>query len=45
MILNVFVGFDSSDWGQELAYEICRRSLIKNHKAGDIEIRIKPLFK
>ena len=45
MILNVFVGFDSSDWGQELAYEICRRSLIKNHKAGDIEIRIKPLIK
>ena len=30
--LNIFIGFDSSNYGQELAYEVCKRSIIKNTK-------------
>jgi len=31
-ILNIFIGFDSSNYGQELAYEVCKRSIEKNTK-------------
>lgn len=30
--LNIFIGFDSSNYGQELAYEVCKRSIEKNCK-------------
>ena len=30
MKLNVYIGFDSSNYGQELAYEVCKRSIEKN---------------
>lgn len=28
--LNVFIGYDSSNYGQELAYEVCKRSILKH---------------
>ena len=28
--LKIFIGFDSSNYGQELAYEVCKRSLLKH---------------
>ncbi len=28
--LNVFIGFDSSNYGQELAYEVCKKSIEKH---------------
>ena len=27
--LKIFIGFDSTNFGQELAYEVCRRSIEK----------------
>ena len=37
MKLKIFIGFDSSNYGQELAYEVCKRSILKNTKY-DVEI-------
>ena len=27
---NIYIGFDSSNYGQELAWEVCKRSILKN---------------
>ena len=27
---NIYIGFDSSNYGQEIAWEVCRRSILKN---------------
>lgn len=29
-VYNIYIGFDSSNYGQELAWEVCKRSIIKN---------------
>ena len=36
MKLKVFIGFDSTNFGQEMAYEVCKRSILKHNP--DIEI-------
>lgn len=35
---KVYIGFDSSNYGQTLAYEVCRKSIIKNTKLNNLEI-------
>ena len=30
MIFNIYIGFDSSNYGQQIAYEVCERSIINN---------------
>ena len=27
---NIYIGFDSSNYGQEIAWEVCKRSILKN---------------
>lgn len=36
--LNVFIGFDSSNFGQELAYEVCKRSIEKHNLEKNVKI-------
>jgi hypothetical protein len=49
--LKVFIGFDSSNYGQELAFEVCKRSIQKYNKNIEIiklvkqELIDKGLFK
>lgn len=42
--INVYIGYDSQNYGQRLAYEICKRSILKNH-ISNIKINIFPLIK
>jgi hypothetical protein len=44
MKLNIFIGFDSTNIGQELAFDICKRSILKNVKTPD-DINIHCLIK
>jgi lipopolysaccharide biosynthesis glycosyltransferase len=37
--MNIYIGYDSSNYGQEIAYRVCRRS-IENHNA---DIHISPI--
>ena len=39
--LNIYIGFDSSNYGQEIAYEVCRRSLLDHNP----NLRIHKLVK
>jgi hypothetical protein len=36
--LNIFIGFDSSNYGQELAFEVCKRSIENHHLSNRIII-------
>ena len=29
-MFNIYIGFDSSNYGQEIAWEVCKRSILKN---------------
>tara|TARA_B100001248_G_C27353204_1_gene442441 strand:- start:143 stop:895 length:753 start_codon:yes stop_codon:yes gene_type:complete len=48
--LDIYIGFDSSNYGQEIAYEVCRRSLLeqnpnlKIHKLIKKELEEKNIF-
>ena len=48
---NIYIGFDSSNYGQEIAYEVCKRSLLnynsnlKIHKLFKKELEEKGIFK
>ena len=42
-ILNVFVGFDTRNYGQMLAYEGCCRSIKHNLKSDEYEVKIHQL--
>ena len=33
-ILNIYIGFDSSNYGQQLAYDICKRSILVNSNSN-----------
>ena len=33
---KVFIGFDSTNYGQELAYEVCKRSILKHNPSVEI---------
>ena len=44
MILNIYIGFDTRNDGQMLAYEICKKSIINNTKHED-KIKIHKLVK
>lgn len=41
--LNVYIGFDSRNYGQTLAYEVCKRSILKNLNTDKYSVNIKPL--
>ena len=30
MIYNIYIGFDSSNYGQQIAWDVCKRSILKN---------------
>ena len=38
--MHLYIGFDSSNYGQQLAYEVCKRSVRKYNR----EIGITPLI-
>lgn len=42
--LNVYIGFDTRNYGQQLAYEVCRKSILK-HLDKNYEVTIIPLIK
>ena len=31
---NIYIGYDSSSYGQKLAWEVCKRSILKNYGGG-----------
>ena len=39
--LNIYIGFDSSNYGQEIAYDVCKRSLLEHNP----HLRIHKLVK
>jgi len=41
MKLTIYIGFDSRNFGQEMAYRVCRNSMVKN----GCQVRIKQLVK
>ena len=36
--INIYIGFDSSNYGQELAYEVCKRSILKHNLQNNVKI-------
>ena len=48
--LDIYIGFDSSNYGQEMAYEVCKRSLLEHnpnlkiHKLVKKELEEKKIF-
>ena len=36
MVFKVFIGFDSTNYGQELAFEVCKKSILKHNP--DVEV-------
>lgn len=42
--MNIYIGFDSRNDGQKLAYEICKKSILENTKYPD-KLKIIPLVK
>ena len=35
-MINLYIGFDSSNYGQELAFEVCKRSVLRFNKNVNI---------
>ena len=35
---NIYIGFDSTNYGQHLAYEVCKKSILKYNKSNNIII-------
>ena len=29
-MFNIYIGFDSSNYGQQIAWDVCKRSILKN---------------
>ena len=40
-MINVYIGFDSSNYGQQLAYDVCKKSILKYNN----KVNIIPLIK
>ena len=40
-MINIYIGFDSSNYGQELAYKVCKKSILKYNN----KVNIIPLIK
>jgi hypothetical protein len=38
MVINVYIGYDSSNYGQQLAYEVCRRSILLHTNESMVNI-------
>jgi hypothetical protein len=44
--MKIYIGYDSTNYGQEVAYRVCKRS-IENHSAEDVEvypIKLKDMY-
>ncbi len=39
--MSVFIGFDSSNYGQQLAHDVCKRSIEKYNKNIKINTLVK----
>lgn len=44
MVYNIYIGYDSSNYGQELAWEVCRKSILR-HCSNVSKIRIIKLVR